>query len=415
MPIPVFKDINLLEYNSLNGYYTLDLINQHFPNISIIETSQWIERGLLPFKSIDTTETFDHTWLTKSIQDELSNNKTVFVFLFMDYLWSIKPETFFQSLSDALNQFVDDPVYLIKDFDADNLLKVYNINCKKLELPIVILNDILCYQHIKNHIIQEKSTIESNYNYVTLSNTIEFRGFRTDLAESLYDNELADYGLITFKPDYFESLPNKFKKFCKASKQPPFTQREADPIGVKVTRSKKWGMYGAPTSCGYHNIAGIWVSTNAINFLYLEKEFHDIPLVVQGESQMVDFPNTEKSVWPVLFGKLFLTIGRPGTMAWIQRFYDIDISSYADLTFDSSKTAKIHEFQLVKENRLSYSEYRQEIDKRRINDLTTKNKELIKDASDMYKQLEPHLKKASETFGENLYKFFISQVESVYE
>ena len=133
-----------------------------------------------------------------------------------------------------------------------------------------------------------------------------------------------------------------------------------------------------------------WISKNVENFLYLEREYNQIPLIVNSESVTVPFMSTEKSIWPVLLGRLFLVFGRPGSMNWIQKFYDIDISQWANLEFDQSGPDHI-----------------------RVSSMLTTNRALITNAHDVYTQLQPKLEQARWSFGHNMYNFFLKQLEKI--
>jgi hypothetical protein len=141
------------------------------------------------------------------------------------------------------------------------------------------------------------------------------------------------------------------------------------------------------------NINGVWVSKNVENYLHIDQKYHHIPLAINPETTTTNFKSTEKSMWPVLLGKLFLIYGRPGSMAWIQRFYDVDITRFADTTYDSIPGI--------------------DHDGIRLNSMIDNNQDLIKNAKDIHAQLEPELQSARWTFGKNLYKFFVSQLESI--
>ena len=118
-------------------------------------------------------------------------------------------------------------------------------------------------------------------------------------------------------------------------------------------------------------------------------------MAINPETVTVNFKSTEKSIWPILLGKLFLIYGRPGTMAWIQRFYDINITRFANMTYDSIP------------ERFSDSA------KKRLSAMIDTNQDLIKNARDIQAQLHPELELARWTLGKNLYKFFVSQLELI--
>jgi hypothetical protein len=124
--------------------------------------------------------------------------------------------------------------------------------------------------------------------------------------------------------------------------------------------------------------------------LYLDQAYHDIPLAINPETVVSDFKSTEKSIWPILLGKLFLVYGRQGSMTWIQRFYDIDIARFANIEYDLISSSTDRLIKMVDDNR-----------------------DLIKNAHSLYQQLQPELQEARWTLGANLYKFFVSQLEEI--
>jgi hypothetical protein len=418
MFIPAYNSINLTDYKPLFGYYIFRIIKQHFPNVHIIELGQWVKHGLAPFPPVSNQEReYDHSWLITDINKKLKQGKVVLIMLDADHLWTNRPKKFIESLSIALNCFIDENVYLVKEHDAgEGFLSDYNIKCKTLELPWEMLNDVICYDRVsKTYNFSYAHSI--NKNYICFANNFRYQKHKKDLAEALYDNALSDYGLITFKKDYLDTFPAKFKEFCKEQRRPPFDDNMKEKDDSEWRKYYKHYMKGDLDSGigGKHSIEGVLMSGNAKNFLQLNEEYNDVPLVVHCESETIFFPNTDKSVWPLLLNKLFLVFGRPGNMEWIQKFYDLDISSYADLTFDSYKKSKMYEIQLMKDNIIPYHEYTREINKKRINDLVTKNKDLIKDASYVHKELQPEIEKAGKSFGRNMYNFSMSQIESVYK
>jgi hypothetical protein len=85
-----------------------------------------------------------------------------------------------------------------------------------------------------------------------------------------------------------------------------------------------------------------------------------------------------------------MTVGRPGTMKWIQRFYDIDLSQFVNLDYDSDGDTDSRLYRMISDNQ-----------------------QLIKNSSAVYQQLKSDLESARWTLGANMYKFFISQLESI--
>jgi hypothetical protein len=85
-------------------------------------------------------------------------------------------------------------------------------------------------------------------------------------------------------------------------------------------------------------------------------------------------------------------------MAWVQRFYDVDITTFANTTYDA-----------VDEHTGLSDDY----DRIRLYKMIHDNQDLIKNAKDIYLKLQPALESARWTLGKNLYKFFVSQLELI--
>ena len=199
------------------------------------------------------------------------------------------------------------------------------------------------------------------------------------LARELHKKQLSSYGLITVNKNY--PFPDDLLEFCQVNQEVVYSQ--TDPNYTMIARQ--------------NNINGIWVSKNVENYLHLDQEYHHIPLAINPETVTYDFISTEKSIWPILLGKLFLIYGRCGSMAWVQRFYDVDITKFANLAYDA-----IPKHELGHDPRGT-----------RLNRMLSDNQDLIKNAKHIYQQLQPELASARWTLGKNLYKFFVSQLESI--
>ena len=139
-----------------------------------------------------------------------------------------------------------------------------------------------------------------------------------------------------------------------------------------------------------HYQNGIWQSCNTQNFMYLEKTYVQYPLAIIPETAVVDYFSTEKSVWPILLGKMFLIVGRPGVMKYIQRFYDIEMSDFLDLEFDTVKNVD-----------------------RRIEIMLTKNMQFILNSHKFYQQYHDRIQAARCTIGPNIYKFVLAQLDQI--
>jgi hypothetical protein len=79
----------------------------------------------------------------------------------------------------------------------------------------------------------------------------------------------------------------------------------------------------------------------------------------------------------------------------IQRFYDVDFSSYMNLEFDEIQ---------------GWTEQDQQ---NRVSTMISHNKDLIKDSRDIYQSLQSKLEQARWTIGKNMYDFFVQQIAQI--
>jgi phenylalanine-4-hydroxylase len=134
-----------------------------------------------------------------------------------------------------------------------------------------------------------------------------------------------------------------------------------------------------------------WIGCNTQNFLHIEQAYQQYPMTVIPETSVYDYFSTEKSVWPALLGKLFLIFGSTGCMKYIQRFYDIDLSEFLNLEFDSMD-----------------SYYDQKLDC-----MLESNKNFILNSHKFYNQNYQRIHNARSTMGPNLYRFVLDQVSRI--
>jgi len=80
----------------------------------------------------------------------------------------------------------------------------------------------------------------------------------------------------------------------------------------------------------------------------------------------------------------------PKSMYWIQRFYDIDISKFANVEYDDIKN-----------------------DQDRLTKMISCNKILIENAKEIQMQFSQELESARWTLGKNLYQFTINQLDKI--
>jgi hypothetical protein len=203
-----------------------------------------------------------------------------------------------------------------------------------------------------------------------------YQEHKFDLVYTLGD--YSKYGLITVSN--FKDYPKKYLPFCIENPEQPY-QRLTNP----------W-----PKMAAQVKINDVWVSSNVENFCYIEKTYKDIPLMINPETTCGIFFNTEKGLWPLLLGKLMLLYGKPGVMSHMQRFYDVDFSRYADLSFDQT-----------------IDDWTDNGHRSRLKMMIDRNKNLICDCRDVYKDLQPELESARWTLGQNIYKYVLEQLEQI--
>lgn len=361
---PLYENIDLSRYETLFGFYTLGFIQQHRPDLFIIDIR-------LKNQSWHCTHDLaNYDWLDAKIQEGLKQGGPVVLIPEDEHVVFLANA----QLTNILNNYADSPVYWITMLDstAQRTYRDYHqFRVKMLELPWIMLNECLTYRLVANTAAEFKSN-NKNYNFFCLIGNTLSGPHKIDLVRELHKQQLSSHGLITVNSNY--PYPEDLLDYCQVN--PQVLYAPADP---------NYPPYARQT-----NINGTWVSRNVENYLHLDQEYHDIPLAINPETVTCDFKSTEKSIWPILLGKLFLVYGRPGSMAWIQRFYDVDISQFANTDYD-----------LIPD------------DRQRLSTMVSDNQNLIKNARDIHQQLQPALQSARWTVGANLYKFFVAQLESI--
>ena len=355
---PDFNQINLVDYELVHGFSILGFLKKYRDDCIFITAEQWQDYN-------------NYEWLDQVIQKGLKLNKIICIIPWDEFI--INPTHL--ELSKVLNKYTNDPVWFITQLD-DESQKIYtfqhNIKCKIIELPWWMLNDCLGYYAVSKKI----PTRIGKYNYLCMLGRYESHKF--DLAKLLREYKLDNYGLITVSDP--KMYPEENLDFCIPNKNPPYRNLH-----------KSW-----PKTAAQAKINDVWVSSNVENFLFIEQEYTDIPLIINPETTCGIFFNTEKSLWPLLLGKLMLVYGRPGAMKYMQRFYDVDFSSYANLDFD-----------------LSTDDWTKEGHFKRLQMLVYKNRHLIEDCNEIYQQMKRNLESARWTLGRNIYKYFVSQLDKI--
>lgn len=364
---PAYENIDLTQYDTVFGYYTLGFIQHHRPDLFVIDIK-------VQHRSWDSLHHLDdYQWLDIKIQQGLGQGRSVAIIVEDEHVVFVKNS----QLTKILNNYEHSAVYWVTmlDHSAQAAYRdLHEFRIKILELPWLLLNDCLTYYRVANT-VTHFATNTNAYNFFCLIGN-NLSQHKANLARALHKKQFSRYGLITVNKNW--TFPEDLLEFCQVNQEnvyDPSVNPEYPVIARQV------------------NLNGTWISKNVENYLYMDQKYHHIPLAINPETTTLDFKSTEKSMWPVLLGKLFLIYGRPGTMAWIQRFYDVDIAKFADTTYDS----------IPGDDRNG----------ERLHLMIDNNQDLIKNAKDIHAQLQCELESARWTFGKNLYNFFVSQLELI--
>ena len=356
---PTFDNIKLNEYDIVGGYYMLGFLTKHRPDCLFITYDQWQDH-------------YDYEWLQNIIEQNLKEKIICILPWDEDILGRDNCK-----LSAILNQYADEKVFWITQLSPNNQ-KIYqhqnNINCKMLELPWWLLNDVLTYYEVKKNDKSLLSPPSTDLSYLCMIGNA-YSKHKTWLIEHLIRKNLDHHGLITVL-DY-KNYPEYFKNHVHINPVKPYQNIQTN-----------W-----PSMAAQKKIGDVWISSTGVeNFLHIEKNY-DMPLIINPETSPGIFFSTEKSIWPILLGKLYLIYGGPGCMAWLQQFYDIDQKEFCDVEFDSITGL-----------------YTEDDYKDRLDSMIDTNFELIKNSREIYNDLRPRLESARWMFGRKLYDFFINQL-----
>lgn len=349
---PNYDQLIQKNYSMPDGYHTLGMISAHRPDIKLISLTG------------HTIEDKNFDWLKSDIDQALAENKKAAIIVWdEDWMW---PHN--QQLFDLLNSYADDPVWWITQIDRlEEWVDYRGLKIKVLEVQWWMLNDCLAYKELRQAPAVDS---EINSNYLCMLGRYEPHKYA--LGKKLSTAGLANHGMITVA--YPDEYPSEHAAWSKSN-----------PVKLYPKLNFKLGKTRANSS-----YKDIWASGNVENWLQLESVFANVPLMINPDSGFGIFQLNDKHIWPPLLGKLFLIYGRPWVMRTVQRFYDVDISQYANLEFDS-----------ILDN------------DQRLEAMIELNRDLIKDCHDVYKELEPALEQARWTLGPNLYKFCTQQLDTI--
>jgi hypothetical protein len=381
MTFPAYRDIDLTTTPLKWGYYVPGLIEQYRPDIELISiqldlTEILNEQGYIK----QPHHNFDYSWLPEKIDQALDQGLRVGLLVEDEHV-AFSPN---QQLINIVNRYCDQPVYWLTQFDQDRINRHYvgthGIQCKILELPWVILNECLMYNSVKQHRVPTIVSRGSSHHNKFFTLTGRYEPFRKRLLEKLIEHRLDCHGLLTV-----QNTPGNDHAYN---------------LGDRVTVEPHYPYSDQPIKTHAKMAAQFeqnnhWVSCNTQNFLHIERTYLRYPLAIIPETCPFNYFATEKSVWPVLLGKLFLIFGSAGCMQYIQRFYDVDISKFLNLEFDRVDI---------------YTD--QDID-RKLDLMLRYNKDFILNAHRVYDQYRDQLQAARNTLGPNLYRFVQEQVSRI--
>jgi len=367
--IPHYNNLDITKYDTIYGVYTLGFIKKHFPNIGIIDPSYFIG---------DKCENLD-LWLENKIKSMLQKYEKVCIIPYEEDIFD-----FLGAYSKIVNKFVNEELYhitLLNTYNDDWLLlyEEYNIKCKIVEFPWVLLNDCLTFKRIKQQYNPTYTQYIKDVNYLCMIGRPE--SHKINLVSELYNQGLHKYGLLTYTQGSGLAYPPELLHIMETIK-PPYNDKKDDIIAKE-------------TGCVIMN--DIVISLNVVNLFYIIENFHNIPLIINPETSVGIFNMTEKSTWPILAEKLFLIYGGSNIMQWIQRYYDIDMSTVFNISFDSIEG------------------YNSKDSYERLYHLINDNVEIIKDCKQIYEYLKPQLKIASDRLPENMYNYFVNKLHDINE
>jgi hypothetical protein len=365
--LPNFNNLDITQYPMRWGYYTLGLFEHCRPDIEFI----YIRMEADSSKHVNH-DAANYDWLEPQIETALSNGKVVCIIPWDEHVIFISN----RQLTEILNKYTDQSVYWITNLEP-NIHNIYtnyhSFAVKILELPWWLLNDCLTYYRVAditpNQFIYDKS-------YLSMVGNAWYP-HKFQVIRELKKYNLTDYGINTAAK--FSDIPQDLTDVCSVNPIPPYTKW--NPQYQKMAAQKQ--------------VNGIWVSSNVENYLQINQYYPSIPLIINAETVMIPLFATEKSIWPILLGRMFLTYGRPKILEYVQRFYDIDINRFSNTLYDI-----IDGYSL--EDQLT-----------RLDCLIFKNAELIKDSSNLHRELQPELEAARWSFGANMYRYFVDQIAKI--
>lgn len=380
MKFPSYESIDLAKTNLKWGYYVPGLIEQYRPDIELID----IHLDLSKFCNnqghlIQSHTETDYDWLSQKIEQTLKAGKKIGLLIEDEHV------TFFpnKQLTNIINIYKDQPVYWLTHHFPKNIKKHYQtrhrLQCKILEFPWVNLNECLMYDKVKPTLVSRTRMIRDRQNcFFSLAGRYE--SWRKQLFKKLIEHDLHQHGRLILPNnsdlEFYHDILSQVTVDSGVlySHQPIKTHAKMAAQFVKKD---------------------IWISCNTQNFLSIEQNYRNYPLVIMPETFFDSYFPTEKSVWPILLGKLFLIFGSADCMKYIQRFYDIDMSEFLNLKFDDIEPFDNKGIDIKLDCMISY------------------NKNFILNSHSYYAKYYQQIQQAKKTIGPNIYQFLLRQIDQI--
>lgn len=362
LAFPDYSQLDITQYPRLEGFYTLGMLAAHLEP----------ECAILPFVHPDHRSPDLYPDLCLQIDQALDAGKKVLVVLWDE---GVAPDPV---LGDIFNRYSEDPVWIVTQLGSQDQLFYrfqHNLKCRLIELPWWQLNDCLTYYRVADR--TDNQPTDSPHNFNCLVARIEQH--KLDLLQALEDRKLSQHGVCNMAYPQASMLSDQIT----ASNHPPYP----------YTKNPSRDNPRTPT-VAYRQVGPVWISANVENFFRIQQHYNT-PLAIVPETSVGIFFSTEKSIWPTLLGQLCLIYGRVGVMRHLQRFSSLDQSLYADLTFDSMEG------------------YTREQCLARLHVMLDRNRDLIRNARDIYHQYAKEINAARWCLGQNLYEFVVSQLATV--
>ena len=302
MRYPVFDAIELMRYPCINGFQTLGFVAQHRPDIYMVHDQ--------------TSNNFNEKIIASEIENGLAQDRPVGLFFFdEDFIGNYQE---LKPLRRCLERYRQEPVYLCTSVDGPSLMMYtsphhHDLPIKILTLPWVSLNMILSMAVMASKPMQVNA---SGYNFACYQNRSEWH--RDQLISGICARKLDQIGDVWYQ--------GRRVNTNECTEYPYLNNSDRD--GWTTSHDMK-------KSLTWDQELHVWHCHLGKNIPRLRTMLQDTPMVLMTESNMGLFAMYEKTYWPILLGRLFLTFARAGFMAEVQKLVTFDLGDCWNLEFDS--------------------------------------------------------------------------------